>query len=84
MIQGGHDNRADVVSSPHGCQFKSAPVIQGGHDKCARVMSDRNESFGSVMQIREELADAIIAGNAKQARAVMVRHVTGFQASLTA
>ncbi|MEI6626870.1 MAG: hypothetical protein WCO40_11050 [Thermoleophilia bacterium] len=47
-------------------------------------MSDRNESFGSVMQIREELADAIIAGNAKQARAVMVRHVTGFQASLTA
>ena len=47
------------------------------------VSIDRNESLGSVMQMHEELADAIIAGNAKQARAVMARHVAGFQASLT-
>jgi DNA-binding GntR family transcriptional regulator len=47
------------------------------------VSIDRNESRGSVMQMHDELADAIIAGNAKQARAVMVRHVAGFQASLT-
>jgi DNA-binding FadR family transcriptional regulator len=46
-------------------------------------MSDRNESFGSVMQIREELTDAIIASNAKPARDVMVHHVAGFQTSLT-
>ena len=48
------------------------------------VSIDRNESLGSVMQMHDELADAIIAGNAKQARAVMTRHVAGFQASLTA
>jgi DNA-binding FadR family transcriptional regulator len=47
------------------------------------VSIDRNESLGSVMQMHEELADAIIARNAKQARAVMSRHVAGFQASQT-
>jgi DNA-binding FadR family transcriptional regulator len=48
------------------------------------VSIDRNESLGSVMQMHDELADAIIAGNAKQARTVMSRHVAGFQASQTA
>ena len=47
------------------------------------VSIDRNESLGSVMEMHDALADAIIAGNAKQARAVMSRHVAGFQASLT-
>mgnify|MGYP006268306531 CR=1 FL=1 len=47
------------------------------------VSIDRNESLGSVMQMHEELADAIIGGNAKQARTVMARHVAGFQASQT-
>jgi len=38
------------MSSPHGSQFKSAPVIQGGHDKCALVMS-----LAYVVRRRKEL-----------------------------
>ncbi len=47
------------------------------------VSIDRNESLGSVMQMHDEIADAIVAGDAQQARAVMARHVAGFQASQT-
>jgi DNA-binding GntR family transcriptional regulator len=43
----------------------------------------RNESLGSVMQMHDEIADAIVAGDAQQARAAMTRHVAGFQASQT-
>ena len=47
------------------------------------VSIDRNESLGSVMQMHDEIADAIVAGDAQQARAAMTRHVAGFQASQT-
>ena len=47
------------------------------------VSIDRNESLGSVMQMHDEIADAIVAGDAQQARAAMARHVAGFQASQT-
>ena len=47
------------------------------------VSIDRNESLGSVMQMHDEIADAIVAGEAQQARAAMARHVAGFQASQT-
>lgn len=47
------------------------------------VSIDRNESLGSVMQMHDEIADAIVAGEAQQARAAMTRHVAGFQASQT-
>ena len=35
------------------------------------------------MQMHDEIADAIVAGDAQQARAAMARHVAGFQASQT-
>jgi DNA-binding GntR family transcriptional regulator len=47
------------------------------------VSIDRNESLGSVMQMHDEIADAIVAGDAQRARAAMTRHVAGFQASQT-
>ena len=47
------------------------------------VSIDRNESLGSVMQMHDEIADAIVAGDAQQARAALTRHVAGFQASQT-
>ena len=47
------------------------------------VSIDRSDSLGSVMQMHDQIADAIIAGDAQQARAAMTRHVAGFQESLT-
>ena len=46
------------------------------------VSIDRSESLGSVMQMHDQLAEAIVAGRAADARDVMARHVAGFQASL--
>ena len=47
------------------------------------VSIDRSDSLGSVMQMHDQIADAIIDGDAQQARAAMTRHVAGFQESLT-
>lgn len=46
------------------------------------VTIDRSESLGSAMELHEEIVRAIRAGDADEARAVMARHVAGFQASL--
>lgn len=46
------------------------------------VSIDRSESLGSVMELHDEIADAIIAARPTQAREAMARHVAGFQASL--
>ncbi len=46
------------------------------------VTIDRSESLGSAMELHEEVVRAIRAGDADEARAVMSRHVAGFQASL--
>ena len=46
------------------------------------VSIDRSESLGAAMEVHAEIADAIVAGRPREARAAMARHVAGFQRSL--
>jgi penicillin-binding protein 2 len=75
--------RTVATEAPRGRIFDSKGRVIVDNRTSLVVSIDRNESLGSVMQMHDEIADAIVAGDAQQARAAMTRHVAGFQASQT-